>query len=520
MSQQYNCQQKQQFGHELLITDVFKIFLNYESSRIRLFELVRNTHPHHMAALLYLLDNLKRSKKIQVYVPNNLELTVRNCDCIYDICDRVTFNLERATTIVGLVPPTNSRKNETIMDFIMQMQMARLNPDSMTHNFKILLNNMGSDTYHAFLNNIQHGLFPDYLQSDRNEITLDTQTLIRKFLQYYEVTFELKNLVLHNVNPKNFTSLRRPKLIRITEFPFNVDTNYIVQPLYQGFRVVINTNNNVTRCYNVYGELIPGLMYTATFDINATFEAIILPINKKKCIKSWRYWNYKHSECIIVVDVFRIEQQMFTHVPFEERHQHICKITGPSVRLVADLTLDELFTKYKDCVKMFGGIVGCVIRNRQATCNELIQEFRFPLNVYYNFMHNKLIQMDGSVSFREKQIHYNITIKYEMAQYKTVCLAYSDDDMYYYICKFDNEIQQFLHVGRIRKLHIDVVPHKFKDAALFVVNSRAARKGVLLLRVYFNNNNGEKSIIGYEVKKTTSMYDIPYTNCPYDLFLV
>ena len=48
----------------LLVSDLLKVFDNYEPSRTRVWEIVRTIHPVHCAALLYLLENVSKSRKI------------------------------------------------------------------------------------------------------------------------------------------------------------------------------------------------------------------------------------------------------------------------------------------------------------------------------------------------------------------------------------------------------------------------------------------------------------------------
>lgn len=47
----------------LLALDLLKVFDNYEPSRTRVWKIVRSVHPDHCDALLYLLENVSKSRK-------------------------------------------------------------------------------------------------------------------------------------------------------------------------------------------------------------------------------------------------------------------------------------------------------------------------------------------------------------------------------------------------------------------------------------------------------------------------
>lgn len=502
---------------KLYIEDVFKIFYNYEPSKLRLFEIIRNIHPHHTAALIYLIENIKKSNKILPYIPNDLNMSFKNEDYIINLCEKTTFSLSRCIVLSNYFPDKEYNnlydKTLTILEFL-QLFKNNKNFINSNNNCKILLNNLCTQLYNKFIDNIKVQ-FPDYMQPDRNEWTKDEQPLVIKFLDYYK-TLKNECITVTNLNPKTFRFVFRSKNKQIFEKPNNL-SDYDVQPLYQGFRVVVYTNKHYTRIYNCHGELIKSCLYNEPFNIDATFEAILLPIDKTGQIKSWRYWPYKTGYKFVVVDIFRIKNQMFTHLPQYERTKHIPLITGDNIHKCDLNTMDKIERMYYNKLSLFNPIAGFIFKKTQSLCNETSYALYFNLNFYYHFMKNTYNTIEGDFSVLPNNINYNMHIKYEMSDYRTVCIIYSDDHDYYYVCKFNLDIFQFVHVGKIKKLPTDNKKPNYQTINLFVVDCKNLVKGVLYLRVYFNNMNSVKSLIGYEHKFTTSMHDIPSYNT-FDLF--
>lgn len=502
----------------LYLSDVFKIFHNYEHSKLRLFEIIRIFHPHHIAALIYMIENIKKSKSVEPYIPDNLNLSLVIKDEILNFTQKTTFSLTRCEVLTKIFPnvSNNNEKNElTILDF---MKLFKRN-DKKSFDFysKILLNNLCTNLYSSFINNITVQ-FPDFMQYDRNEFEKSNTPIVQKFLEYYKIINNESSLI-SNSNPRNFRFIFRKKEKQILEKPQNIN-DYIVQPLYQGFSLVIYTTKNYTRAYNRYGELIKKLLYNELFDIDATFEIILLPTNTKNDLKCWRYWDYRNSYKIIVVDVFRIENQIFTHLPFSERSKYISLIKGKNVVYFDDLnTIEKIEDEYTKNINLFSPIVGIMFKKKMNTYEKQSEAYYFNLNYYYDFLKNKHDKFDGIISILPNVLNYSIHIKYEMAEYRTVCIVYNDDNEFFYVCSFDYDVLHFKHVGKIPKLKYDNKNYKYSVVNIHVVNSQTIIKGIMYMRVYFNKkidsnknyiDNDEKSkIIGYEFKKTTSMYDIP-----------
>lgn len=494
----------------IYLSDVFKIFHNYEHSKLRLFEIIRIFHPHHIAALIYLIENIKKSKTVEPYIPKNLNLYLEIMDKKLDFTNKTTFSLSRCTVLTNIFPNIEFKKNSnelTILEFI-KLFKRKDYKNNIDFYSKLLLNNLCTDLYNSLIQNITVQ-FPDYMQNDRNEFEKNNTPLVQKFLDYYKIISNesYQNI---NLNPRNFRFMFRRKNKQIYQKPTNIE-QYILQPIYQGFSLVIYTTKRYTRAFNRYGELIKSWLYDEPFDIDATFEIILLPTNTKDKTKSWHYWDHKNGYKIIVVDVFRIENQMFTHLPFSERSKQIPFIQGKNVVSYNNLdTIEKIEDEYTKNINLFNPIVGIMFKKKTNTIEKPSKSWYFNLNFYYDFLSNKHHKFDGNVSILPNQLNYSIYIKNEMADYRTVCIIYSDDDNFFYICSFDYNVLQFNHVGVIPKLKHDNKKYKYSSTNLYVTNEKSVIKGIMYMRVYFNRmSNCENKIVGYEFKKTTSMYDVP-----------
>lgn len=167
---------------------------------------------------------------------------------------------------------------------------------------------------------------------------------------------------------------------------------------------------------------------------------------------------------------------------------------------------------------MFFPIVGTVYRSKNGLCNLINEYVSFSFNKYFDTLKNDVNVFEGPVSLFHDQLNLNIHICLEMARYKTVCMIYADDDEFFYVCKFKKSVYQFVQIGRIKKLPYDDTFYKYKITNLFIVNAKHENKGILFLRLYYNEPGERDSLIGYEQKLTSSKYDVPAEDCILDLF--
>lgn len=510
----------------LLVSDLLRVFdENYEPSRTRVWEIVRTVHPVHCAALLYLLENVRKSRRATpLQLPANGTDDERHFPSrSYETAVRPTLNLTRVTVTRQLTPSTldgeayiydtrDAAGNLTVMGLLHVVRDCA--NERLTLEERVAIHNLRTHYYTRFVDNVRYFLLPDDMQADRNEFgTVDARSVTEKFLHYYRsLTAGDASLYYGGyTNPKSFRYITRPVLRRIDRRPVDSDNDYVVQPLYQGHRVVINCNERETRCYNCYGELLQGFMYNARFTVNATFEAIVLPLDRDGRMRSWRYGahnNDKAHRVVVVVDVFRIDHRIMVDSPFVERAAHITSVGGTHVHVPppTECTWESLERAYYRRTDLYDPIVGVVLRRGQDTCAEPPRAYRFNMTTCYDFLTNRVHRLAGSVALREFQrVHYNL----DMADRRTVCTVYAHDESYYYVCTFDRQRFQFVHCAVLERLS-DIARRrpKYTCESVYVLGARREVMGVMFLRVYYSAH--DRAVVGFEHKLTTSMYDVPY----------
>lgn len=520
----------------LLVSDLLKVFDNYEPSRTRVWEIVRTVHPVHCAALLYLLENVSKSCKTAAFkLPisdDDKESLPAIRDRVYKTSVRPTLNLTRATVTRQLRPVPRHGSSYTYdlrdasgnLTVIGLMHIVRDDNafERLTLEERVVMHNLRTAHYTQFVQNVQHFLLPDDMHCNRNAFeNADMRNVTQKFLQYYhslgvaddddddDNRIDASLYYCGNLNPKSFRYVTRPPCRQLHRRPLGLETDYIVQPLYRGYRVVINSNDRETRCYNCYGDLIHGFLYDVRFTANATFEAIVLPLDRDKRLRSWRYGvhNNKKNLAVFVVDVFRVDHRILVQLPFVERAAHIHRILGDSVRQQpAECTWDSLERSYHGRADLFDPVVGVVVRRKDASCADPPQAYRFNMTACYDFLTDTVTRLAGNVSLKEFQrIHFNL----DMADRRTVCTVYAHDDLHYYVCAFDRRRYQFVHYAALDRLtDIARIKPKYRSESIYVIGAKRLPMGVMFLRVYYSEH--DLSIVGFEHKLTTSMYDVPY----------
>lgn len=506
----------------LLVSDLLKVFDNYEPSRTRVWEIVRTVHPVHCAALLYLLENVSKSRKATALkLPRDDDDSVAIPDVVYKTAVTPTLNLTRATVTRQLRPEPRHdsthiydlRDASGNLTVIGLMHVVRDNNafERLTLEERVAMHNLRTAYYTQFVHNVQHFLLPDDMHASRNDFdTADARNVTQKFLQYYHalsVTDDAGLCYCGNLNPKSFRYVTRPPCRRIDRRPVDLDSDYVVQPLYQGYRVVINSTERETRCYNCYGDLLHGFLYDVRFTANATFEAVVLPTDGDKRLRSWRYGARNKALVVFVVDVFRVDHHVLVQLPFVERAEHIRRIGGANVRQPpTECTWDSLERAYHDRADLFDPVVGVVVRHKRASCADPPQAYRFNMTACYDFLTNTVTRLAGSVSLKEFQrVHFNL----DMADRRTVCTVYAHDELHYYACRFDRRRYQFVHCAVLERL-ADIAGRKpkYRQEPIYVIGAKRLPMGVMFLRVYYSKH--DLSVVGFEQKLTTSMYDVPY----------
>jgi hypothetical protein len=385
----------------LYVSDIFRIFTNYEPSRSKLWEIVRTYNYLDIAKLLFILENVHtvrarpdlalNSDQIDIFYGPHNEEVVRNTLCshqselVLPLCLEPTLRFERVHTdyeelvIVtansSVVPmdvdnntaPVASQQQiihwQTTSDYTWHHpldqhidQILNLIRCTQTVTFEhnmytaMVMHNLATKYYTQFVQHVENMLLPENLHLNRNDAVDGTATLASqrsvtvRFMQFYAM---LHNAQVLNLDGRSLRSVIVPRPKRFQLYDqlhayMNVDQQEIVcQPLLQGFHVVVSSNGGETRCYNRYGELLLGIGYNLSIPINCTFEAIMLPVNRNGEARSWRYWSSRHSYVIYIIDVFRYNDVVLLKRPLKIRLTYIAHIISG-----IDKHLDKLHAQY------------------------------------------------------------------------------------------------------------------------------------------------------------------------------
>lgn len=530
----------------LYISDIFKIFHNFEASRLKLWEIVRTYDPIEFAQFLYLLDNITKFSRRECV---ELDETMLRDFCQYyidgddstdeqskpnytiTIDSSPTLRLERVTTANGDIFWNDTVHNDTFcladpktfkrhpMDVTISSVMTNIrtkNAQNIDNPYeRILQHNLGTKYYGNFILKIQYCLFMDSLQTDRNEINSSNQSsIVTNFLEFYSI---LQRKQFQDGDPRNLRFLIVPPPKRIMDINEINKRDYIVQPLYQGFHVVIYSSDTETKAYNRFGELHQQLAYSMRTTKNCTFEAIVLPMDSNDNVRSWRYWPYRKKILIYIVDVYRMEQTILTNVPFCERIKYIDaieQITTANQSVILrkiPKTLGDwssIETKYIKNRDIFDPIVGVVLRKPTDTLKTPSLAYKFNVTCCFDLLRSEIVDVPNVNVL--KQLHIQqMHINFEMADYRTTCVAYGHCNRFIYLCEYDRNIHQFVHFARIHRLPYEFDEPTYRPENVYIVNHQTTPQGLLYLRVYYDVSF---KILGYDVKLTDCRYNVPYTN--------
>lgn len=529
----------------LYISDIFKIFHNFEASRLKLWQIVRTYDPIEFAQFLYLLENVVKSGKRECVELDERMLKefcnyqynsstevdeCENVDYIIPIADKPTLRLERVSLANGDIfwndntNESNAYGRDDIRRHSMDMKITEimhnirvLNTRQITNPYeRILQHNLGSTFYHKLLIIIQNCLFMDSLQTDRNELSGGSSeaSIVTKFLEYYTI---LQQKQFHDGDARNLRFLIIPPPKRIIDISTINKRCYIHQPLYQGFHVVVYSSSTETKIFNRFGELHFNLGYSLRSTKNCTFEAVILPVDARNNARSWRYWSYKKKFIIYIVDVYRLEQTILTNVPFVERlkyidaiKQHNAETSNILLRKIPTKlndwsTIEERYLKNKD---IFDPIVGVILRKPSDKLKTPALAYRFNVTCCFDLLHTQIVDIPNVDSLKSLKIQ-NMHINFEMADYRTTCIAYGHCAKYIYLCEYNRNIHQFVHFARIYRLPYEFEELNYKPETVYIINNQTVPKGILYLRVYYDVSF---NVLGYDSKMTDCRYNVPYRN--------
>lgn len=515
----------------LYMSDIFKIFYRYESSRLKIWQIVRTYDPIELAKLIYLLENVTTSTKrdcLELDDDQMLEF------CRYKVdfdsertiqpTIKPTLSLERVTTKNGDIfwnedsesPPFRHPQDLPITEVMENIRSGRVTTGNIYE--KLLQHNLGSRRWQTLLLNIKHNLFMDNLHTERNEYGgQESLSNVTKFLKYHSAIHSKHS---QDADPRGFRSLIVMPVKRILDLSSLNVSEYILQPAYQGFRFIVYQSDTETKCYNRYGEIMHNLGSLMRNDKNCTFEAIILPIDKRNVVRSWRYWPYKKRWVMYIVDVYRFEQTVLINAPFSERIKYADTILSHSkntdvdesirlAKLPRDLdTYSAIEAKYIEHRDLFDPIVGVIYRKNNAPATAEILEYKFNIRFGFNMIDCEVVNLPTDRSLPPEEIQ-RLFINLEMADYKTICIAYAHCKDYIYLCDYNRNIHQFVHFAKLKRLPQESCVLMYRPEFIYVVGNQTLPLGVLFLRVYYDCKN---NILGYDTKISDSRYNVPYEN--------
>lgn len=494
----------------LTATDILKFAFKYEPSKPLIWEFVRGFDPREIAKFIYVLDNVTKEPGRKAVDVDFGKFTEYFTDKKLIVDLDPTVKLERVQSDFDTLWNYSQEYNDgtsitqTITD-IMDMS-NHLNVPITDDLQRILNHNLGSSDYNIFSKNIQNLLMNENFHNDRTMSNVPMQSLVEKFIQFCAV---MQSKSITDNDPRNFRFLLTPKPQRITSRVLpEANTAYCFQPLYQGFLTIVHSTSSETKCYNRHGEMYPNLGHNIRSKTQCTFEAVILPLDKLKHPRSWRYWKWRNGWIMYIVDVYGYGDKVFHTLPFVERIKYAKLISAHDKRLLevppqlsSWNNIEKVYVRNKD---VYDPIVGVIIRRASSVLSQRIPPLEFRFNILYCFdlLENKIVNLTLDVSTRK--MHFAL---YETADYKTTCMAYGHSQHNIYLCSYNRSIHKFVHSTTLDRVSDETL--EYKKEALYVVNNQVVPRGVLFLRVYYVNPH---TVIGYESKMGDGMFNVPFRN--------
>lgn len=515
---------------DLHALDILLIMHEFEPSRIKMWELVRRYDPVQVATLLYLLENVqsergrfpktlpiedlyKRNNAISCSSKNVIRLSAKPALRVDRVESEhiVAFGNPRADSAVARV--SVSDLGENIIDILGRVrtpeQYANVpGPDNLT---KLVVHNLGTKEYKSFLDAVKFLLFNDIFQDSRSEIRYN-DTVASKYLSWCL----LFSFTVYPIDSSSFRYVIVPRAQRIYEAP---NFEYLAEPLYQGFRLTVNHDlEDGFRYFNRFGEnmkipiKVTGdklccLINNKMYPVSCTFEAVLMPLDIKNRLRSWRYWKHRAGYVFFITDVYRVGDELLINVPFSKRALYIENLKHPMFHS-SEITNDasKLLVKYSKCRDMYWPYTGVVYRRVESFPINEPYEFKFNVQVMYNPITNNLVSLGTQTDLDKLRNTDQYYFDFEMADKKIIRLVYSHTPLVYHLCEYNHTIHQFEHTTSVERLPYDVHEPIYKPETIVVVNAKERPRGILFVRFYFDKHGG---YIGYENKFTQSQYDVP-----------
>lgn len=189
--------------------------------------------------------------------------------------------------------------------------------------------------------------------------------------------------------------------------------------------------------------------------------------------------------------------------------------------------IKSIYSCQKD---IYNPIIGIVYRNYKSIS---IQTYilKFSIEHLYDLYENCMIQVKNDLELNRLKAN-NIHFSYEMADYYTLVTIYGHCDRFLYICSYDRNIHQYIHVARIPNIYkknLNItnnlsVPHSDSNSSnldvvisnqlhyrnqqfIYVCNAQTMCRGIAIIRLYYTK---DYTVLGYDTKLTDSRFKIPY----------
>nr|WOJ45378.1 GrBNV gp48-like protein [Apis mellifera nudivirus] len=545
---------------DLKLSDIFLMFHYFEPSRAKLWEMTRRYNPIHIAAFLYLLSITRVRKSIAKKEAVRDPITLIESE-LKSFCNYRVFNINQSLTVdwveclllnedilaerVIVQKPKDSLCNVrsaryhvydiTVLQLIRYLQRCIHGDNGVLRNrfADIIAHNLATKLYQMFLENISFMLFSDNLHSSRGELSdLASRCVVQEYLRFYKMMHHRDAIV--EPNKFRFVVIPRPTLVIDRPNELNTVGEYIFQPWYRGFHVIVNTTPTKTRCYNRHAELLQGWLASERYNFHSCFEAIILPTSRcNNTYRSWRYWQYRYSYRIMVVDVLRYEGIDLLNVPFESRLSYISRIRSKHTCVALTSRswqeIEQLNTTNDD---MYSSIRGIIARHKlhvplgryDPNSDEIIRQeveetqpcilaaqlsqvsifgYIFPVRILGYDLYQRCHILSTTSLTNYRCPHYNL----DVAPNSFVVQVYAHLSSRYFICAYNIAAHQFEHVATLRRIESDIVVPRYRAERVYIVGAQVKTRGLLYMRLYFDTR--WQHFLGYEHKPTLGKYDVP-----------
>lgn len=515
----------------LRLRDVFRFMRDIEYSRLKIYEIVRRYDPIHVAAFFYVLENVTsvNKKKADEPLDYTSSSSIDDDDDDDDVNERwldhefapkqlmlsrVEMTRDSAFAICTTVDNASSLSgfgDIDILDFVSLIKRVSDNEVAITPiersmlsqpRVRCLLNNATTPYYQAFLRRVNYLLFSDNMQHER-DVHYARDSVATRFLRFYKMMMHLGNVL----DPKMLRYTAIPRSRRVYDTP--LANEYVAQPMYHGFHVIVSVNGKCAKTYNRYGEYRYIILRDLDISKNCSFVALILPLDKRRRERSWRYWRYRSDYRLYVVDVLRYESSSLLDSPFEQRYAYAEQVvegaSSERVRVAPTISSVARFrSEYEQRRDPYDSVIGVYYRRTNSRLTDATDvHARFDVVVAYDLRDRCIVEARESMKF--DAMHFSL----DMAPRAILCVIYAHDRASLFTCVYDADKHDFVHAARMRRAPCDVDEPRYQAERIYVRGARALVRGVSLYRVYYTN---EFKVLGYERKITDGKFDLPRDN--------